>query len=139
VKGWLTITEAAKAAGCSRDTIKRHLRDGKLPNARRLQDVNQTWQIPLADLAQSGLTGKLARASSGWPAQRDTSPTQAAAVRAHASAEAASLSTDAHLRMAALEADLRVAQALAEERAAHIADLQLALSAISGRHDPKVA
>lgn len=44
--------EAAKLVGCSRDTIVRARRSGRLPGAR-LRDGR--WVIPLADLVAAGL------------------------------------------------------------------------------------
>lgn len=44
--------EAAKLVGCSRDTIVRARRSGRLPGAR-LNDGR--WVIPLADLVAAGL------------------------------------------------------------------------------------
>ena len=48
----LSQVEAARLAGCSRDTIARARRAGRLPDAR-LQDGH--WVIPLADLVAAGL------------------------------------------------------------------------------------
>ena len=48
----LSQVEAARLAGCSRDTIARARRAGRLPDAR-LQDGH--WVIPLADLTAAGL------------------------------------------------------------------------------------
>lgn len=48
----LTQVEAARLAGCSRDTIVRARRSGRLPNAR-LEDGH--WGIPLTDLVTAGL------------------------------------------------------------------------------------
>lgn len=48
----LTQVEAARLAGCSRDTIVRARRSGRLPNAR-LQDGH--WAIPATDLVAAGL------------------------------------------------------------------------------------
>lgn len=50
----LTQVEAARLAGCSRDTIVRARRAGRLPNAR-LEDGH--WAIPLTDLVTAGLHG----------------------------------------------------------------------------------
>lgn len=48
----LSQLEAARIAGCSRDTVARARRAGRLPGAR-LQDGH--WVIPLADLVAAGL------------------------------------------------------------------------------------
>ena len=50
----LTQVEAARFAGCSRDTIVRARRSGRLPKAR-LEDGH--WAIPLTDLVNAGLYG----------------------------------------------------------------------------------
>lgn len=72
----LSITEAAVACAVSRDTIKRRLRSGRFPNARRsVQDGQTAWLIPVGDLIDAGLQPSLdsARASDaddGWDARR---------------------------------------------------------------------
>lgn len=48
----LSQVEAARLAGCSRDTIVRARRSGRLPGAR-LEDGR--WTIPTADLIAAGL------------------------------------------------------------------------------------
>jgi excisionase family DNA binding protein len=48
----LSQEEAARLAGCSKDTIVRARRNGRLPNAR-LRD--RRWAIPTDDLAAAGL------------------------------------------------------------------------------------
>jgi excisionase family DNA binding protein len=48
----LSQEEAARLAGCSKDTIVRARRNGRLPNAR-LRD--RRWAIPIDDLAAAGL------------------------------------------------------------------------------------
>lgn len=47
----LSQVEAARLAGCSRDTIVRARRSGRLPNAR-LEDGH--WAIPATDLVAAG-------------------------------------------------------------------------------------
>lgn len=54
----LSQEEAARLAGCSKDTIVRARRNGRLPNAR-LRD--RRWAIPTGDLAAAGLYPPLGR------------------------------------------------------------------------------
>jgi excisionase family DNA binding protein len=48
----LSQDEAARLAGCSKDTIVRARRNGRFPNAR-LRD--RRWAIPIDDLAEAGM------------------------------------------------------------------------------------
>jgi excisionase family DNA binding protein len=50
--GLLTQQEAAKMAGCSKDTIVRARQAGRLPHARLSE---HRWMIPIDDLVESGL------------------------------------------------------------------------------------
>lgn len=58
----LSQVEAARLAGCSRDTIVRARRAGRFPNARFEKD---RWTIPSGDLVAAGLYR---------PADHDTAP-----------------------------------------------------------------
>lgn len=50
------VPEAAALCGCSIDTVRRHLRDGRFPRAFQDGDVsNAAWRIPLSDLVAAGL------------------------------------------------------------------------------------
>lgn len=51
----LTITEAARAAGVDRRTIRRRLDAGDLPNAYRDPPEEGAWQIPVTDLIAAAL------------------------------------------------------------------------------------
>jgi hypothetical protein len=54
----VTIDQAAALTGVSRDTIKRRLRTGRLPNATRGNPHghrDRPWLIPVSDLAAAGL------------------------------------------------------------------------------------
>lgn len=50
----VTIQEAARLTGVSRDTIKRDLEAGRYPGATKGAAGNDPWVIPLADLEAAG-------------------------------------------------------------------------------------
>jgi excisionase family DNA binding protein len=52
---WLTISEAAVACGLSRDTVRRRIRSGALPGARRDPSGSSPWLVPIRDLLAAGL------------------------------------------------------------------------------------
>jgi len=56
----LTLTEAAKATGVSRKTLRRRLDSDEFPNASRLDGPAGTgtgpWVVPIADLLGAGFT-----------------------------------------------------------------------------------
>lgn len=52
---YLTQNEAATLCAVDYSTIKRHRQRGNFPNLRRRNDVNGTYEIPLADLITAGL------------------------------------------------------------------------------------
>ncbi len=115
---WLTLSEASATMGVSKDTLKRALRAGKLPNARQRDDDSRTWEVPIGDLAAAGYRPKPADAAipptSGKSDERDDS-----ALR------------ELRERVEHLQHELTVARIQAEERAARIADLQMALSLLA--------
>lgn len=52
----LTLLDAARACGVHKNTIRRHLRAGRFPNARRSgPGQNAPWLVPAADLEAAGL------------------------------------------------------------------------------------
>lgn len=51
-----SLRHAAELSGVSVDTIKRRLRAGDLPHARKLDDPAHTWVVPLGDLVAAGFT-----------------------------------------------------------------------------------
>jgi hypothetical protein len=51
-EGFVSQSEAARLAGCSRDTIVRARRSGRFPHARL---ADHQWSIPAEDLIASGL------------------------------------------------------------------------------------
>lgn len=116
---WLTLTEASVAMGVSKDTLKRALRAGKLPNARQRDDDSRTWEVPVGDLAAAGYRPKPAD-TTAVPTPR-TSPDDDATLR------------ELRERVDHLQHELTVARTLADERAARIADLQMAMSLLSQR------
>lgn len=117
---WLTLTEASAAMGVSKDTLKRALRNGKLPNARQRDDDSRTWEVPVGDLAAAGYRPKSAESVS-VPAPRKPYEQDDSDVR------------ELRERVGHLQHELTVARTQAEERAARIADLQMALSLLSQR------
>lgn len=98
-----TISQAANLTGLHRDTIKRRLRAGDFPRAT--QDAAGTWRIPRADLTGAGLT-----------------------VGERPEPQGARGALAADLATARGEADKW--RAVAEERAATIDSLRLALRAL---------
>ncbi|HVF74806.1 MAG TPA: helix-turn-helix domain-containing protein [Acidimicrobiales bacterium] len=52
---YVTQTEAASLCGCDYTTIRRHRNRGHFPGARRRDDVNGSWEIPVEDLISAGL------------------------------------------------------------------------------------
>lgn len=84
--------EAARLAGCSRDTIVRARRSGRLPNAR-LEDGH--WAIPATDLVAAGLyhVPESGGAPTSEPSQSDllASPEAVAVELARAEARIAGL------------------------------------------------
>lgn len=75
-----SLRDAARICGVSTDTIKRRLKAGDLPHARRLNDAAGTWVVPLADLAAAGFTIK-ARAPRKRPQQITAAPAGTTALR----------------------------------------------------------
>jgi hypothetical protein len=64
---WLNITEAAAACGLSRDTVRRRIRSGALPGARRDPSGSSPWLIPIRDLLAAGLDPDRAAAGRAAP------------------------------------------------------------------------
>jgi hypothetical protein len=64
------ISRAAAEVGVSRDTIKRHLKDGKFPNA--FQNDRKVWMIPLTDLLAAGFTPSMHKGTD--PVQTESAP-----------------------------------------------------------------
>jgi predicted DNA-binding transcriptional regulator AlpA len=52
---WLTINQTADHAGVSRDTIKRRLKDGAFPTAKRDAGASSAWRIAHTDLLDNGM------------------------------------------------------------------------------------
>lgn len=119
---WLTLTEASAAMGVSKDTLKRALRAGKLPNARQRDDDNRTWEVPVGDLTAAGYRPK--------PAD----PAPVVVPMPHMSYESGDVDSELRElreRVERLQHELTVARTLSDERAARIADLQMAMSLLS--------
>jgi hypothetical protein len=67
----LSQMEAARLAGCSRDTIVRARRSGRFPNARL---DNGRWMIPADDLVDTGLWQPPERIDGPAPGPRSAAP-----------------------------------------------------------------
>lgn len=80
--------EAARLAGCSKDTIVRARRSGRFPNAR-LRD--RRWVIPSDDLIDAGLYRPQEAAAPVEPIEADQSDEPAAVQLARALARVAAL------------------------------------------------
>jgi predicted DNA-binding transcriptional regulator AlpA len=104
----LSLTEAALATGIHRATLRRYLEAERFPNSYR--DAGGAWQIPISDVLSAGLLLHTARAEQDGP----LSGLESALERLRA-------------ENAELRRRLNVAEALANERAAQIADLRLSL------------
>ena len=121
---WLTLTEASAAMGVSKDTLKRALRAGKLPNAQQRDDDNRTWEVPVGDLLAAGYRPKPA----------DPDPVVVPMPRmSHESGDVDPQLRELRERIERLQHELTVARTLADERAARIGDLQMAVSLLSQR------
>ena len=115
-----SFREAAEACGVARITIRRHFEKGAFPHAWRADGARGPgtgpWRIPLEDLRTAGFSTE-ARATA--PVRR-TGPR-----RTRASADSTSLLLVEQRRR-------EIAEAIAAERADHIADLRLALESMRG-------
>jgi hypothetical protein len=114
----LSLGEAVKTTGAARTTIQRRLARGEIPGATRTPSGG--WSIPVRGLIAAGLTPR-------------TSPPDAAPVRS-VEEETAELRAELAAAQAAAEryrVEAEAATRLAEERAAGLADLRLALKAMS--------
>lgn len=118
---WLTISEVSATTRLSRDTIKRALIAGRFPNARRRDDVNATWEIPVADLTEAGYR------------LHPPADTPETAVSTPALVGEGIEALELRDRVHQLEVALADARRAAEERSGRIADLQMALAALSQR------
>lgn len=126
---WLSLTQAAAAAGVSHKTIRRALDAGRLPQARRGSGPGGpgtgSWAVPVDDLLAAGF--KLGR-----PAPPDDSGASSTA----APTQGRDIPTDTVVldRLQAENADLRarlaVAEAVAAERGRHLTNLEVALRAL---------
>lgn len=114
----VTISEAAKLCGVSRDIIKRKLHAAAFPNAHQRDDRSKTWVIPITDLGAAGL-------KPGGPSN-GTQPTPAAVDeggRAHLEQRVAEL--EHRLAVVAGERDTWRARAEEREKALELAGLAL--------------
>lgn len=140
----LTLTEAAKAAGVARVTIRRRLDDHAFPGAVLDESgATPTWRIPVEDLLAAGFTlhapappdaPVLAPVAVDVPGRADLAPAgpepgALAALRAEL-ADVRSVLAAEQRRAAAAEARAALAEAVAAERAASLDLLRLALHAL---------
>jgi excisionase family DNA binding protein len=84
----LSQEEAARLAGCSKDTIVRARRSGRFPNARLRE---RRWAIPTDDLIGAGLYHPLDIAAPADPIETDQATEPAAVQLARALARVAAL------------------------------------------------
>ena len=112
----LTLTEAARAAGVSRSTVRRRLDAGDFPGAWREEERPYRWRVPVPELLAAGIDVQA-------PNRQDAPEEEPAG------------ETLADLRAAlAVERERRAAaEALAEERAARVEDLRASLRQLEAR------
>lgn len=104
----LTVGEAAERCGCSPDTIRRRLKSGRLPHARRAGPNDwDVWTIPESDLRAVGLL-------------RDDGPVVEQADRSSLALELA----DAQQALRAAEVRIQSLEVLADDRDADISHLR---------------
>lgn len=113
---FLSITEAAEAAGKSRRSIGRMLDSGRLDGAKR--DEAGTWRIPVDALLAAGLSLHAPSPPDDVPAPQETAPAPDAlnALR---------------VELADWRRRAEVAEAIAAERADALSDARLALRALT--------
>jgi hypothetical protein len=115
----LSAAEAARAAGVSAKTIGRALKKGKVPGAERLPSGG--WALPVEGLLAAGY---VLHRSEPEPVEvtPQGDPDRVRALEAE---------------VAELRRERDVAVAVAEERAAALADVRLALRALNAGTDPE--
>jgi transposase-like protein len=106
----LTISEAARACGVNRRTIRRHRDAGDFPGAFR--DQQNVWRIPTADLEAAGYPPYLL--------SRLDEPSEATRL------------DQLRMEVSLLKERLKATQAIAREREARIEDLRLVLRLLPG-------
>ncbi|MEU5838601.1 helix-turn-helix domain-containing protein [Streptomyces diacarni] len=124
----LSQQEAADRCGVSRTTIRRHHREGRLPNT--VVDDDGAWHIPVEDLLAAGLRLNAPAPPDGTPNPSQDNDREADG----ASSEVARLRSElaeARERLIESEAGRRAAEEVRTAQAAHIADLQQMLTALA--------
>lgn len=121
----LSITEAARAAHRDRRTVRRWLDDGKLPNAHQVQTpTGPAWRIPLADLLALDHVQLHAPGAGDESAPTPRQPAPVAAVDVDELGRLRGELAEALRRAEVAEARVELLERIADERAAHLADLR---------------
>jgi len=110
----LTLTEAARAAGVSRSTVRRRLDAGDFPGAWREEERPYRWRVPVPELLAAGIDVQ-------------------APNRQEAQEPAGETVEDLRAALAVERERRAAAEALAEERAARVEDLRASLRQLEAR------
>jgi hypothetical protein len=125
-KALLSRVDAARAAGVSRDTIKRYQARGLLPNAVQT-GLAREWHIPVSDLVASG----------SLPPTASPAPDEVAGTREQAELDhAARAGAAAAVEIAALRARAAGLQALLDRADAQIATQSRLIDRLLDAADP---
>lgn len=126
---WLTLSQAADAAGVARTTIRRALDAGRFPQAKRDADLNGpgggAWRVPVDDLLAAGF--RLGRPAP--PEQAQDSGTDGLAQTRGIAADQAEIAV-LRAELAATRERAAVAEALAGERLRSLADMRRSLDGL---------
>ena len=109
----ISMKKAADLFAVSRPTLLKHLREGKISGEKTVKGKNEFWEIDMAELARV------------YPRRDEVSPE----LPANLTKGDTPASPDLQAEIRVLQARLEAAEALAEERKAHLDDLRKMLSA----------
>ena len=109
----ISMAQAAKIFAVSRPTLLKHLQQGKITGEKTKKDKHEFWQIDVSELARV------------YPRRDAPAPVQHDGLTNTGSQAAPDLQAEINL----LQAKLKAAEAMAEERGRHIEDLRGLLSA----------